>query len=63
MLLRQFCPGKNQPQHQKQTTFTHGYAKAQDMQIVGQKADIKEHYADVFEGVGCFPGPPHSSGS
>ena len=26
------------------------------MTIVKKKADIKEHYADVFEGVGCFPG-------
>ena len=34
-----------------------------DMQIevkmVRRKADIKEYYADVFEGVGCFPGPPY----
>ena len=37
----------------------HGYAKSQGMQIVKQKADIKEHYADVFKGVGCFPGPPY----
>ena len=29
------------------------------MQIVRQKADIKEHYANVFKGVGCFPGPPY----
>ena len=34
-----------------------------DMQIevkmVRRKADIKEYYADVFEGVGRFPGPPY----
>ena len=29
------------------------------MKIVTKKADIKEQYADVFEGVGCFPGPPY----
>ena len=29
------------------------------MNIVVKKVDIKEHYADVFEGVGCFPGPPY----
>ena len=29
------------------------------MNIVTKKSDIKEHYADVFEGVGCFPGPPY----
>ena len=29
------------------------------MKIVTKKADIKEHYADVFEGVGHFPGPPY----
>ena len=29
------------------------------MTIVKKKADIKEHYADVFEGVGCFPGQPY----
>ena len=27
--------------------------------IVTKKVDIKEHYADVFEGVGHFPGPPY----
>ena len=27
--------------------------------IVTKKVDIKEHYADVFECVGCFPGPPY----
>ena len=27
--------------------------------IVTKKVNIKEHYADVFEGVGCFPGPPY----
>ena len=26
--------------------------------IVIKISDIKEQYADVFEGVGCFPGPP-----
>ena len=31
----------------------------QTMTIVKSKADIKEHYADVFEGVGCFPGQPY----
>ena len=29
------------------------------MNIVTKKKDIKEYYADVFEGVGCFPGPPY----
>ena len=29
------------------------------MNIVMKKSDIKEHYADVFQGVGCFPGPPY----
>ena len=29
------------------------------MNLVMKKADIKEHYQDVFEGVGCFPGPPY----
>ena len=29
------------------------------MNNVTKKVDIKEHYADVFEGVGCFPGPPY----
>ena len=29
------------------------------MTIVKNKTDIKEHYADVFEGVGCFPGEPY----
>ena len=29
------------------------------VKIVTKKSDIKEHYADVFEGVGCFPGPPY----
>ena len=24
-----------------------------------KKSDIKEHYADVFKGVGCFLGPPY----
>ena len=27
------------------------------MKVVTKKSDIKEHYADVFEGVGCFLGP------
>ena len=31
----------------------------QTMTIVKSKADIKEHYADVFEGVGHFPGQPY----
>ena len=31
----------------------------QTMTIVKNKADIKEHYADVFEGVGHFPGQPY----
>ena len=30
-----------------------------EVKIVRRKADIKEHYADVFGGVGCFPGPPY----
>ena len=29
------------------------------MTIVKKKANIKEHYEDVFEGVGCFPGKPY----
>ena len=29
------------------------------MKIVTKKADIKEYYADVFEGVRCFPEPPY----
>ena len=31
------------------------------MNIVTKKSDIKEHYVDVFEGVGCFPGLPYHS--
>ena len=30
--------------------------KAAPMTIVKNKVDIKAHYADVFEGVGHFPG-------
>ena len=33
--------------------------KCLPMNIVTKKKDIKEYYADVFEGVGCFPGPPY----
>ena len=33
--------------------------KPQPINIVTKKSDIKEHYADVFEGVRCFPGPPY----
>ena len=33
--------------------------KSLPVKIVTKKSDIKEHYADVFEGVGCFPGPPY----
>ena len=33
--------------------------KPPPMNIVTKKSDIKEHYADVFEGVGRFPGPPY----
>ena len=29
------------------------------VKIVTKKSDMKEHYADVFEGVGCFAGPPY----
>ena len=29
------------------------------MTIVMNKVDIKAHYADVFEGVGRFPGQPY----
>ena len=29
------------------------------MNIVTKKSDMKEYYADIFEGVGCFPGPPY----
>ena len=29
------------------------------MNILMKKSDIKEHYPDVFEGVGHFPGPPY----
>ena len=29
------------------------------MTIVKKKADIQTHYADVFEGVECFPGQPY----
>ena len=29
------------------------------MNIVMKKVDIKEHYADVFEDIRCFPGPPY----
>ena len=32
--------------------------KAAPMTIVKNKVDIKSHYADVFEGVGHFPGQP-----
>ena len=30
-----------------------------EVKMVRRKADIKEYYADVFEGVGHFPGPPY----
>ena len=30
-----------------------------EVKIVRRKADIKEYYADVFEGVGHFLGPPY----
>ena len=33
--------------------------KPPPINIVTKKSDIKEHYADVFEGVRCFPGPPY----
>ena len=33
--------------------------KSMPVKIVRKKSDIKEHYADVFEGVGRFPGPPY----
>ena len=33
--------------------------KSPPMNIVTKKSDIKEHYTDVFEGVGCFLGPPY----
>ena len=33
--------------------------KAAPMTIVKTKVGIKAHYADVFEGVGCFPGQPY----
>ena len=33
--------------------------KSLPMKAVTNKSDIKEHYADVFEGVGCFLGPPY----
>ena len=33
--------------------------KAAPMTIVKNKVDIKSHYADVFEGVGRFPGHPY----
>ena len=33
--------------------------KSLPVKIVMKKSDIKEHCADVFEGVGCFPGPPY----
>ena len=30
-----------------------------EVKMVRRKADIKEYYGDVFEGVGRFPGPPY----
>ena len=30
-----------------------------EVKIVRRKADIREHYGDVFEGVGHFPGLPY----
>ena len=33
--------------------------KSLPVKIVMKKSDIKEHYVDVFEGVGHFPGPPY----
>ena len=33
--------------------------KPRQMNIAMKKSDIKEHYPDVFEGVGHFPGPPY----
>ena len=32
--------------------------KVAPMTIVKNKVDLKAHYVDVFEGVGCFPGQP-----
>ena len=42
------------------TTQDHSPVDMQiEVKIVRRKADIKEYYADVFEGVGHFPGPPY----
>ena len=37
----------------------HKIPKAAPMTIVKNKVEIKAQYADVFEGVGCFPGQPY----
>ena len=42
--------------HQSKATMK---PKPKQMNIVTKKSDIKEHYPDVFEGVGHFPGPPY----
>ena len=45
--------------HQAKATMKQKEPKSKPMIIVRKKANIKQHYQDVFEGVGCFPGKPY----
>ena len=45
--------------HQAKVKVKQKEPQPKPMTIVKKKADIKEHYADVFEGVGRFPGQPY----
>ena len=42
--------------HQAKATVKPKEPQSKPMKIVTNKATIKEHYQDVFEGVECFPG-------
>ena len=43
-----------QPSRPSEHSWQHSQPK-----IITQKEQIKELYADVFEGIGCFPGKPY----
>ena len=43
----------------KMQPTVHKISQVAPMTIVKNKVDIKSHYADVFEGVGRFPGQPY----
>ena len=45
--------------HQAKATVKQKEPQPKQMTIVKKKADIKKHYADVFEGIGCFPSQPY----